>query len=132
MLHNTSVTIFNKYKNPDTKKEEWIPTVFEKCLWTPKTETLPTSEGFKKVNMVNIFINTKNIPKEKTYIEPEQYMKLPLSDLEQYFTFDPMKGYAFKGGLQGESAPLELAGKFTIQSALFYDYGLSHWEVVAK
>lgn len=132
MLFNTSFTIFNQYKDPESKKEKWIPTLFTKCLWTPKTETIPTNEGFKKVDMVNIFLDLHRLPKGKNFIEPKLYAKLPSSELEQYFTFNTMKDYVVKGDFQSELEPSNLAGRFVVQSALLYDYGLSHWEVIAK
>lgn len=129
MLENTPCTIFCYRKIAGI--ESFVPVVIPMCLWTPKTETVPTANGFKKNNTFEIFIEHKKAPIGKTYIGANAYALLDDEEYTKYWTVNPLKDRILKG-LTDETdiaKIIRLDDCFTVQSVQFYEYGLKHWEI---
>jgi hypothetical protein len=96
MQTETSITLYNKYKDKSTGKEMYTRTIIKKATWHGGTEaTVSTTETSKgTVNMakaINIRIPIyfgNDFGGGKTYIDEKAWNKLSDDDkLNKYFTF---------------------------------------------
>ena len=80
----TTVTIYNKYVNPQTQVVSWFRTVVEDCFWQ-LSGTI--------VNVGSVVLDGKSIvcriPKSENYMEKADWINLPNDQMNDYFTLAP-------------------------------------------
>jgi hypothetical protein len=92
LINETSITLYNKYRDSVTKKDAYTKTVIKNATWHGHIEsTMTTNEVTKtEVNMaklINIRIPIYNNDfGGKTYIEEKAWNRLSDADRSKYFT----------------------------------------------
>lgn len=78
---NSTLTVYNKYTDPQTKIITWHRHVIENCFWKYVGE---------KVHINNTIIETKDIicriPKREDFLEKYKWVQLPNDEMDNYFT----------------------------------------------
>lgn len=81
---DTTLTLFNKYEDPQTQIITWYKTVVEKCFWKYVGD---------KVHINNVTINTNDticrIPKDERFLEKHEWIVKPNDSMADYFTLSP-------------------------------------------
>lgn len=76
-----TVTVYNKYEDPQTHKITWYRTVLTNCFYKSVGENV-------KINNVDIDTNSIlcRIPKKENYMKPHLWIGLPNDEKSDYFT----------------------------------------------
>lgn len=81
---DTTITIFNKFEDPQTNIVTWYKTVVNNCFW---------KNAGNKVNVNQVVIETDNticrIPQQLNFMEKYQWINLPNDQMGTYFTLGP-------------------------------------------
>lgn len=81
---NTTITVYNKFTDPQTQIVRWFRTVIENCFWK--------STG-NRVVVGNTALDTKNIicriRKDTRFKETLVWNELPNDTMQNYFTLSP-------------------------------------------
>lgn len=102
MKTNCSITLYNKFTNKTTLKEEYKKTVINRAMWQSKeisgVSTTETGKGvLNSADEIKVFIPiSNNIFWNKQYIEPKAWLLLADADRDKYFTFQKLD-FAVKG-----------------------------------
>lgn len=78
---NTTITIYNRYEDPQTQLVRWYKHVVEKCFWKYSGD---------KVTVNNVVLDTNNIicriRVDKQFLEKHQWVLVPNDEMSNYFT----------------------------------------------
>lgn len=78
---DTTLTIFNKYEDPQTNLISWFKHTIDNCFWKSTGD---------KITIGEIVLDTNNIicriPKNPAFMEKYEWIKLPNDQMENYFT----------------------------------------------
>lgn len=78
---NTTVTIYNRYEDPQTQLVRWYRHIVEKCFWKYSGD---------KVTVNNVVLDTNNIicriRVDKQFLEKHQWVLIPNDEMSNYFT----------------------------------------------
>ena len=102
MKTNCSITIYNKFANKTTLKEEYKKTIINRAMWQDKkisaVSSTETGKGvLNSADEINIYIPLSNNDfGNKQYIEPKAWLLLADADRDKYFTFQKLD-FAVKG-----------------------------------
>ena len=102
MKTNCSITIYNKFVNKTTLKEEYKKTIINRAMWQSKqisgVSTTETGKGvLNSADEIKVFIPISNNDfGNKQYIEPKAWLLLADADRDKYFTFQKLD-FAVKG-----------------------------------
>ena len=81
---DTTITIFNKYQDPQTQVVTWHKHIVEKCFWKYVGD---------KVTINNTTLETNNIicriPKQNDFLERHEWIAQPNDEMTNYFTLGP-------------------------------------------
>lgn len=81
---DTTVTVYNKYLDPQTLVITWYRHVLQGCFWKNASE---------KVNIGNTVLETNNIicriPKDDAYLPKYMWIQVPNDQMQNYFTLAP-------------------------------------------
>lgn len=78
---NQTVTVYNQYKDPQTKLIKWYRTVIPKCFWRYTEEKFIVNG-----TVVNANVTVCRIPKQDNYVERYLWEKLSNDEMANYFT----------------------------------------------
>lgn len=78
---DTTITIYNKYENPQTQLITWYRTVVEKAFWKLRGDTVTIGE----VNIETDYTVCR-IRKDSRFLERHEWIKIPNDQMSQYFT----------------------------------------------
>ena len=77
----TTLTIYNKYEDPQTDVITWYRTVLTDCFWKASGD---------KVSIGQVILDSKSvvcrIPKDARFLERYEWVKLPNDQMANYFT----------------------------------------------
>ena len=76
-----TVTIYNKFENPQTQLITWYRTVIEKCFWKNNIQKLTVGQETIETNSIIC-----RIPKNDKFLEKYEWIKLPNDKMDGYFT----------------------------------------------
>ena len=80
---DATLTVFNKYIDPQTQVVTWYRTVIENCFWRYVGD---------KVNVGNVVLETNNIicriPRNDKFLENYQWITTPNDEMANYFTLN--------------------------------------------
>ena len=78
---NTTVTIYNKYEDPQTNLVRWHRHVVENCFWKYTGD---------KITINNVVLDTNSIicriPVNENFLEKYQWINIPNDEMSNYFT----------------------------------------------
>ena len=77
----TTVTIFNKFKDPHTKVVRWYKTVVEGVFWKYVGDKVTIGKTVLETN--NIICR---IRKDEKFLEKYQWVQMPNDEMENYYT----------------------------------------------
>ena len=78
---NQTITVYNQYKDPQTKVIKWYRTVIENCFWR-YTQAKFIVNG----TVVNANVTVCRIPKQENYRERYLWEQLSNDEMSNYFT----------------------------------------------
>lgn len=77
----TTLTIYNRYEDPNTQVVRWYPHIVHNCFWKYVGD---------KVSINNVTLETNNticrIPKSDLFKEKYEWVQIPNDQMELYFT----------------------------------------------
>lgn len=78
---DTTLTVYNKFEDPQTQVISWYRTVIDNCFWKYTGD---------KINIGETVLETNNIicriPENDLFIEKYEWVQLPNDKMSQYFT----------------------------------------------
>lgn len=81
---DSTITVYNKYEDPQTNLVTWYRTVLNGCFWKYTGQ---------HINVGGTVIQTNDsicrIPKQTTYLNRGDWLNIPNDQRDSYFTFSP-------------------------------------------
>ena len=81
---DTTITIYNRYEDPQTQLISWFQTIVKECFWKYVGD---------KININQVVLETNNIicriPKNDKFLEKYQWIQKPNDEMSNYFTIGP-------------------------------------------
>lgn len=81
---DTTLTLYNKYEDPQTQIVTWFRTELANCFW---------KASGSKVTVNDVTLDTEGvicrIPKNAIFLEKYEWIELPNDQMENYFTLAP-------------------------------------------
>ena len=78
---DTTLTVYNKFEDPQTQVISWYRTVIDNCFWKYTGD---------KINIGETVLETNNIicriPENDLFVEKYKWIQLPNDEMSQYFT----------------------------------------------
>ncbi|MBO6261541.1 MAG: hypothetical protein J6N95_02940 [Bacilli bacterium] len=78
---DTTLTVYNKFEDPQTQVISWYRTVIDNCFWKYTGD---------KINIGETVLETNNIicriPENDLFVEKYKWIQLPNDKMSQYFT----------------------------------------------
>lgn len=78
---DTSLTVFNKFIDPETNIVTWYKTVLDNCFWKHNVDRIAINQTVIESN--NIICR---IPKQESFIEKFEWLATPNDKMSSYFT----------------------------------------------
>lgn len=143
-------TIYNRYQNAETRKEEWRRTVLSgrravggghAVHWENNRATNVITSGLAAADAVSVMIWFSVTAEGRTYLPPMEYAALSPAEVGRYWTMTPGHDRLLKGvgpAVDGDITIGKIAardGCITITSVDAMDFGrphMHHWEVSGK
>lgn len=99
MLPNADITIYNIYMNREKKAKEYRPTHIHDIHWHSEQKTVldPSTGNITSADQYKIRIYLESSTEGRQYIDAKLYRKLPISEVDKYWTVD--NGSMFVKGL---------------------------------
>lgn len=98
LFYNDTVTLFNRFYDPDTDEERYYPTLLE-CVNLVETKGANVStSGMDSADAAKLFVDFVDLNKMgKTYMEPKAWDALSDDEKSNYITFHPTDDFFIKG-----------------------------------
>lgn len=90
---DTTITIYNKYEDPQTNIITWYRTVIPNCFWKYAGDKVVVGQTVLESNTI-----TCRIPKNEKYKDRHEWINLPYDQKSNYFTLGT-KDLVFKGAV---------------------------------
>lgn len=78
---DTTITIYNKFEDPQTQVVTWYRNVVENCFWKYVGDKIVINQTVLETN--NIICR---IPENSLFLEKYKWIQLPNDEMSQYFT----------------------------------------------
>lgn len=95
LFYNDTVTLFNRFYDPDTDEEKYYPTLLENVNLVETKGANVTKSGMDSADASKLFIDLGTLPKK--YMEPKAWDALSEAEKANYITFHPTDDFFIKG-----------------------------------
>ena len=93
VLFTDTMTIYNYHRDPDTEKETWLRSVVKGVQWSHNKTEVSTSDNVQTESKVeSITIDFQRSYRNKPYLSPTEYAKLPEEEASNYWTLNAKAG----------------------------------------
>lgn len=99
---NTPATLYNKYVNPLTRKEEWRRTELDAVHWENNKAANVKASGIASADSTEVMIWFSVGAGGKQYVEAKRYTALPPDEVDGYWTLAEMDDRLIKGIVPGD------------------------------
>lgn len=139
LFYNNTVTLYNRYFDPNTEAEKWYPTVLPNVNLVITRGANVTKAGTADADTAKLFVDMKRLP--KPYLEPVAWSLLSDEEKERTITFNSAEDFFVEGDTTGievtESGFFELIKQtrdnvYKVTSADKYPDILPHFEIGGK
>lgn len=139
LFYNNTVTLYNRYFDPETEAEKWYPTVLPNVNLVITRGANVTKAGTADADTAKLFVDMKRLP--KPYLEPVAWSQLSDEEKARYITFTSAEDFFVDGDTTGtevtESGFFELMKQtrdnvYKVTSADRYPDILPHFEIGGK
>jgi hypothetical protein len=98
LYYNDTVTLFNRFFDPDTDEERYYPTLLE-CVNLVETKGANVSKsGMDSADAAKLFVDFAGLGKiGKHYMDPKAWDALPEEEKQNCITFHPADDFFIKG-----------------------------------
>lgn len=103
MFYNKTVTLFNRFCDPDTEEERYYPTILEHVNLVETKGANVSKSGMDGADAATLFLDLSKT--EKPYIEPKEWAALPDVEKMNFITFTPAEDFFVKGSCTGATLP---------------------------
>lgn len=104
LFYNDTVTLFNRFYDPDTDETRYYPTLLENVNLVETKGANVTKSGLDSADAAKLFIDLDELSKK--YMDPKAWDALPETEKPNYITFHPTDDFFIKG----DQTSLELPG----------------------
>lgn len=139
LFYNNTVTLYNRYFNPETEVEKWYPTVLPNVNLVITRGVAIKKAGTADADTAKLFVDMKRLP--KPYLESVAWSQLSDEKKEKHITFTSAEDFFVEGDTTGikvtESGFFELMKQtrdnvYKVTSADRYPDILPHFEIGGK
>lgn len=95
LFYNDTVTLFNRFYDPDTDETKYYPTLLENVNLVETKGANVTKSGMDSADAAKLFIDLGGLTKK--YMEPKAWDALPEREKPNYITFHPTDDFFIKG-----------------------------------
>ena len=93
VLFTDTMTVYNYHRDPDTEKETWLRSVVKGVQWSHNKTEVTTSDNVQTESKVeSITIDFQRSYRNKPYLSPTEYAKLPEEEASNYWTLNAKAG----------------------------------------
>jgi hypothetical protein len=103
MFYNKTVTLFNRFCDPDTEEERYYPTLLDHVNLVETKGANVSKSGMDSAAAATLFVDLENM--EKPYIDPKAWAALPDEEKDRFITFTPAEDFFVKGSCTGATYP---------------------------
>lgn len=121
LFYNDTVTLFNRFYDPDTDETKYYPTLLENVNLVETKGANVTKSGLDSADAAKLFIDLGELSKK--YMDHKAWDALPEAEKENHITFHPTDDFFIKG----DQTSLELPGSCVYEWA--HDYMDSVYKV---
>lgn len=104
LFYNDTVTLFNRFYDPDTDETKYYPTLLENVNLVETKGANVTKSGLDSADAAKLFIDLGELSKK--YMDPKAWDALPEAEKANHITFHPTDDFFIKG----DQTSLELPG----------------------
>lgn len=95
LFYNDTVTLFNRFYDPDTDEEKYYPTLLENVNLVETKGANVTKSGLDSADAAKLFIDPGELSKK--YMDPKEWDALPETEKANHITFHPTDDFFIKG-----------------------------------
>lgn len=95
LFYNDTVTLFNRFYDPDTDETRYYPTLLENVNLVETKGANVTKSGLDSADAAKLFIDLDELSKK--YMDPKAWDALPETEKPNYITFHPTDDFFIKG-----------------------------------
>jgi len=141
MRADTVATIYNRYRNPETRTEEWRPTTLRFVHWEAGKGANIITSGLASADGLFVMIPFAADAGGKMYLPPLQYAALSPSRVVDHWTVTEGTDRIIKGDPESPSVLTDIKPIvamdhcYTVTAVDAFDFGrvhMRHWEVYGK
>lgn len=103
LFYNDTVTLFNRFYDPDTDETKYYPTLLENVNLVETKGANVTKSGLDSADAAKLFIDLGELSKK--YMEPKAWDALPEAEKPKCITFHPTDDFFIKGDQTGLELP---------------------------
>ena len=103
LFYNDTVTLFNRFYDPDTDEEKYYPTLLENVNLVETKGANVTKSGLDSADAAKLFIDLGELSKK--YMDPNAWDALPETEKANHITFHPTDDFFIKGDQTGLELP---------------------------
>jgi hypothetical protein len=98
LFYNDTVTLFNRFFDPDTDEERYYPTLLEHVNLVETKGANVSASGMDSADAAKLFVDFSRLGKMgKSYMEPKAWDTLPEAEKPHRITFHPADDFFIKG-----------------------------------
>ena len=141
MRAETEATIYNQYRNPQTRIVQWWPTILRYVHWEAGKGANITTSGLASADGLFVMIPFAVDAGGKTYLPPSQYAALPPEQVSGHWTMTEGNDRIVKGAAENTATLTDIKAIvaadhcYTVTTVDIMDFGrkhMRHWEVYGK
>lgn len=95
LFYNDTVTLFNRFYDPDTDETKYYPTLLENVNLVETKGANVTKSGLDSADAAKLFIDPGELSKK--YMDPKAWDALPETEKANHITFHPTDDFFIKG-----------------------------------
>ena len=95
LFYNDTVTLFNRFYDPDTDEEKYYPTLLENVNLVETKGANVTKSGLDSADAAKLFIDLGELSKK--YMDLKAWDALPETEKANHITFHPTDDFFIKG-----------------------------------
>lgn len=95
LFYNDTVTLFNRFYDPDTDETKYYPTLLENVNLVETKGANVTKSGLDSADAAKLFIDPGELSKK--YMDPKEWDALPETEKANHITFHPTDDFFIKG-----------------------------------
>ena len=136
---NASATLYNRWRNPQTGKDEYRPVYLEAVHWESREGANVASSGLANADVLLMIVWLNVHAEGRAYVRPKEYARLSQENIDKHWTISKGIDRVVKGKVDGAAVITDIKqitnnydDCFAISTADTMDFGPRYaWHIEA-